>query len=111
MLNYAHQTKHEKIIRGLAMGIAIFMFGREEEADTIIEQMQTDKDPILRYGAMYTIGLAYAGTSNNKAIRKLLHIAVSDVNNDVRRAAVINLGFILLQEPEQVPLLLSLLSK
>ena len=36
---------------------------------------------------MYTIAMAYAGTGNNKAIRKLLHVAVSDVNDDVRRAA------------------------
>lgn len=111
MLNYAHQTTHEKIIRGLAIGMSLFMFGREEEADTLIEQLSEDKDPILRYGAMYTIGMAYSGTGNNKAIRKLLHIAVSDVSDDVRRAAVINLGFVLLQEPKSVPLLLSLLSK
>ena len=37
---------------------------------------------------MYTIAMAYCGTGNNKAIRKLLHVAVSDVNDDVRRAAV-----------------------
>ena len=29
-----------------------------------------------------------ACTGNNNAIRKLLHVAVSDVNDDVRRAAV-----------------------
>lgn len=27
---------------------------------------------------MYTIAMAYAGTGNNQAIRKLLHVAVSD---------------------------------
>ena len=29
-----------------------------------------------------------ACTGTNKAIRKLIHVAVSDVNDDVRRAAV-----------------------
>ena len=38
------------------------------------------------------------------AIRKLLHVAVSDVSDDVRRAAVIALGFLLFNEPEQVKL-------
>ena len=58
---------------------------------------------------MFTIGLAYRGTANNAAIQKLLHFAVSDVSDDVRRAAVINLGFVLLNVPEQAPRIVSLL--
>ena len=34
------------------------------------------------------IALAYAGTSDNGAIRRLLDVAVSDVSDDGRRAAV-----------------------
>lgn len=48
---------------------------------------------------MYAIGSAYAGTSNNNAVQKLLHCAVSDVNDDVKRAALTNLGFLLLRNP------------
>ena len=58
---------------------------------------------------MHMIALAYAGTNDNKAIRKsdlplldlfahssrLLHVGVSDVNDDVRRAAITALGFLL----------------
>ncbi|RWR87211.1 26S proteasome non-ATPase regulatory subunit 1 A-like protein [Cinnamomum micranthum f. kanehirae] len=87
MLAYAHDSQHEKIIRGLALGIALTVYGREEEADTLIEQLTRDQDPILRYGGMYAIALAYRGTANNKAIRQLLHFAVSDVSDDVRRTA------------------------
>jgi len=60
---------------------------------------------------MYTVAMAYAGTGNNKALRKLLHVAVSDVNDDVRRAAVQALGFVLFRTPEQVPSVVSLLSE
>ena len=88
--------------RGLALGIALTVYGREEEADTLIEQMTRDQDPILRYGGMYALALAYRGTANNKAIRQLLHFAVSDVSDDVRRTAVLALGFVLYSEPEQV---------
>lgn len=84
------------------MGIALTVYGREEEADTLIEQMTRDQDPILRYGGMYALALAYSGTANNKAIRQLLHFAVSDVSDDVRRTAVLALGFVLYSEPEQV---------
>ena len=65
--------------------------------------MVRSKDAIVRYGAMYAIGAAYAGTSNNSAVQKLLHYAVSDVNDDVKRAALTNLGFLLLRKPQTVP--------
>lgn len=60
---------------------------------------------------MFVIGMAYRGTANNAAIQKLLHFAVSDVSDDVRRAAVLCLGFVLLGVPEQCPRIVSLLSQ
>lgn len=60
---------------------------------------------------MYTLALAYAGTSNNDAVRKLLHIAVSDTSDDVRRAAVTSLAFLLFKNPSQVPRIVQLLSE
>ncbi|PLW58365.1 hypothetical protein PCANC_00465 [Puccinia coronata f. sp. avenae] len=111
MLQYAHETQHEKIIRGLAVGISLLFYGKEQAADGIIEILTADKDPILRYGGIYTIAMAYAGTGNNKAIRRLLHVAVSDVNDDVRRAAVTSLGFLLFRNPSQVPRVVQLLSE
>jgi len=110
IFTFAQECQHEKIVRGAAMGMALIMYGREEEAETLIEQLARDKEAILRYGAMYTVGMAYAGTGNNPAIRRLLHVAVSDVSDDVRRAAVMNLGFVLSNVPEKVPRIVSLLA-
>jgi len=111
MLTYASETQHEKTARGISMCLAMMCYGREEEALPLIDTMSTHKDAVIRYGAMYAAGMAFAATSNNIAIRLLLHIAVSDVSNDVRRAAVINLGFVLLNAPEKVPTLVSLLAE
>ena len=111
MLQYAHDTQHEKIIRSLAMGIALLNYAKEEAADAMIEQLIEEQDPILRYGGAFTIAMAYAGTGNNKAIKKLLHIAVSDANDDVRRASVMGLGFILLRNHTAVPGMVELLSE
>jgi len=111
MVQYAQETQHEKILRGLAVGIAFTMYGRLEEADALIETLVRDKDPILRWSGMYTLAMAYCGSGNNQAIRKLLHIAVSDVNDDVRRVAVTCLGFLLYRTPEQCPSVVSLLSE
>ncbi|ETV82919.1 hypothetical protein H257_04690 [Aphanomyces astaci] len=111
LLSYAHDTKHEKIIRGAVMGLALMAYGREELADGVIEQLIRDKDPIIRYGGVYAIAMAYVGTANNGAVKRLLHVAVSDVSDDVRRAAVSCLGFVLFRTPAQVPKLVSLLAE
>merc|ERR1712238_77853 len=79
--NYARETRHEKIIRGISVGLALMQFQKEENADALIEDMRTDRDPVLRYGAQYALALAYCGTGSNKAIRILLHTAVSDVSD------------------------------
>jgi 26S proteasome regulatory subunit N2 len=67
LLAYAHDTQvqrslrtgdtechyfaqHEKIIRALALALAFMMYGHEEAADPVIEQLSRDRDPIIRYG-------------------------------------------------------------
>lgn len=107
------KTAHERIIRACALGVAFTMYRTRDnvKASGVINVMIGDKDAIVRYGGMYALGLAYIATSDSYAIRKLLRIAVSDVNNDVRRAAVINLGLICLDEPTKVPELISLLAE
>ena len=44
-------------------------------------------------------------------MRQLLHIAVSDTSDDVRRAAVTSLAFLLFKNPGQVPRIVQLLSE
>lgn len=95
MSRYAKETQHEKIIRGLTIGIALVMYGKEDMADTFISTLLREHEPILRYGGAYTIALAYCGMGHVPAIQKLLHLASHDPNDDVRRAAVMSLGFVL----------------
>ncbi|KAE8352614.1 armadillo-type protein [Aspergillus coremiiformis] len=111
MIQYAHETQHEKIVRGLAMGMALIMYARQEAADELINGLLGDPDPTLRYGGIMTIALAYCGSGSNKAVRKLLHVAVSDVNDDVRRVAVLSLGFILFRKYQSVPRMVELLAE
>lgn len=111
MVQYAHETQHEKIVRGLALGMALIMYGRQEAADELINGLLGDPDPYLRYGGIMTVALAYCGSGSNKAVRKLLHVAVSDVNDDVRRVAVMSLGFILFRKHQSVPRMVELLSE
>jgi 26S proteasome regulatory subunit N2 len=111
MIQYAHETQHEKIVRGLAIGMALIMYNRQEGADELINGLLDDPDSALRYGGIMTLALAYCGTGSNKAVRKLLHVAVSDVSDDVRRSAVMSLGFVLFRKPSAVPRMVELLSE
>lgn len=65
---------------------------------------------MVRYSGMFAIGLAYCGTSNSSAVRRLLHVGVTDVSSDVRRAAVIALGFVMCNSPNQLPTIVALLA-
>lgn len=65
--------------------------------------MCASKDSTLRYGAMFTIGCAYAGTASTQAIRRLLKFAVSDTSDDVKRAALMNIGFLNFRDHKQLP--------
>ena len=111
MLQYAQETQHEKIIRGLAIGIALLHYGRESAAAETIDTLLTHKDATLRYGGVYTMALAYAGTGHHASVSRLLHLAVSDGSDDVRRASVIAIGFLFFRSPEHVPELVELLSE
>ena len=111
MLTYAQETQHENIIRGLAIGIALLFYQQELKALTIVDELMAQENPILRYGGAFTISLAYAGTGNNDAIKKLLHYAVSDPSDDVRRASVMGLGFLLIRDYTATPQIVELLSQ
>jgi len=54
--------------------------------------------------------MAYIGSANNHAVKKLLFYAVDDVSDDVRRAAVIALGFVLFKQIDQISKIMNLLS-
>lgn len=59
---------------------------------------------------MFMIGMAYVGTANKYALKKLLKFASADVNDIVRRAAVIAMAFVLINHIEEVPRIINLLA-
>lgn len=100
MLTYAQITQHEHIMRGLAVGISLLMYNQLEKADELIASLLLNNNPIMRCSAMFTISMAYCGTGSETAIKKLLHAANFDPNDDVRCTAVTSLGFLLFRTPD-----------
>jgi 26S proteasome regulatory subunit N2 len=111
LLGYAHETQHEKIVRACAIAIAVIVCKREDEADGTINQMVNDSNSFIRYGGMFAMGMAYCGTSTNSIVKKLLQFSISDVNDDVKRAAVMSIGLVMSDNPRELPTVLKLLSQ
>ncbi|CCK69520.1 proteasome regulatory particle base subunit RPN2 KNAG_0C04180 [Huiozyma naganishii CBS 8797] len=111
MYSFALESSHGSVTRSLSVGLSLVNYNRQEHADDIISKMLESEEPSVRYGGAFTIAMAYVGTGNNNAIKKLLHIAVSDSDDDVRRAAATSLGFVLLRDYTTVPRIVELLSK
>jgi hypothetical protein len=84
MVQYAHETQHEKIIRGLALGMAFLWYGKEEEADPFIARLAKDKVrsstlllalPLsLKRGAKLTfVVVVSTGTGRHPSVRCHVH--------------------------------------
>ena len=96
-------------MRAISLAIAMMCFGQEENADVYIKSLIESKDHVVRYGGVLAIGMAYAGTGNNIALKKLLSLAASDVSDDVRRSAVMAMGYLMLADYDQMFKVISLL--
>jgi 26S proteasome regulatory subunit N2 len=103
LLTYQKETDHEKIIRALSLAQAAIAFNCEDRADGQIDKMMQEQDAIIRQGGAFAIGMAYCGSANLVAVKRLLHIISTDVSDDVKRAAVISLGFIYVNSPSNLP--------
>ncbi|KAI3633979.1 hypothetical protein MIR68_007583 [Amoeboaphelidium protococcarum] len=110
LLQYARVNKHDKIIRALTVGIGMIQFGRGSAADKLIESMLADNEACIRNGGVHCLMSAYCATGSNVALKKLLHIAATDVSDDVRRVSVIALGFVLARQPKQLLRVVELIS-
>lgn len=110
LYNYAQETRRRNIIFGMSIGVSLICYGQENMAVDTIKKFMDDENSVIRYGGVFIIAMAYAGTANKWAIKKLLHYAISDPSNDVRRASVMCLGFLLIRDYKTVPDVVKLLS-
>ncbi|KAI6173656.1 26S proteasome non-ATPase regulatory subunit 1 [Aphelenchoides besseyi] len=102
MKTYVTETQHDKIQRGLRTGIALLAYGRMEEAEPWAKELLENKsNAILRQTGVCMLALAYAGSGKADVVRRLLSKVAADPNHDVKRFAVMAVGFVLSNDPEQ----------
>lgn len=100
LMQYGQETEHEKITQGISMALAMVMYDRETEADTLIETLCCHKNAVFRCGGVFVTAMAYAGSANAGAIERLLNMAVTDVADEVRRYAIAYIGFLTFKRPK-----------
>ena len=110
LLAYGQDTVHLKITRSCLMAVAMMLLGIEQEALPTIHELLSSSDAAFRYGAMFAIGMAFAGTGSDVALQMLLHAAVTDSDDNVRRSAAAMLGLVLCRQPERMHIVAPLLS-
>lgn len=95
------KTEHEKIQRGLAIGLAMIFILKSTAANSRIESFLASFNPLHRVAAVYICAMAYAGTNDSFAVKTLWKTAINDTCDDVKRVAIIGLGFVMFREPEK----------
>ncbi|KAE9552793.1 hypothetical protein FO519_004010 [Halicephalobus sp. NKZ332] len=101
MVQYISDTAHDKIQRGLRTGLALLAYGRMEEVEPWVnELLEAKSNAVLRQTAVCMLAMAYAGSGKADVVRRLLAKVAADPNQDVKRFAIIAVGFVLSNDPE-----------
>ncbi|KAI5176315.1 26S proteasome regulatory subunit N2 [Nematocida sp. LUAm1] len=100
LLNYARDTEHEKISRAVGVGISLLFIDaassfQESEYSERLDALLSDSNPIIRYSGALSLGTAYVGTGDLKAVRKLLSLISTNASEDVKRISVFSIGLVL----------------
>ena len=103
-------TSHDRISVGVAIGIALMFMQTGSLGESILQMLRTHSNAYLRMSGALGTGLAHAvhhthhaavatSESGEGSMCSLLEMIASDVSDNVRRNAVIALGFIFIDRP------------
>ena len=109
LLAYGKETKHDKIIRALAVAIGMMLYGTGDAHFDFAKELLQDQNHWMRYTAVWVLAMAYAGSGDRQALKHLLQLAVTDPDQDVRRVSVIGMSFVLIGRSDELPEMVRLL--
>ncbi len=111
MINTSRNNQHDRIARSMMCSLGLMAFGNSNKVLSYFDSLIQEKDSLLRMGAVFMLSMAFFDSNNNDIVSKLLQIAATDLSNDVRRASVIGLSFVMLSKRKKAFVLLKMLSK
>ena len=98
------ETQHEKVSRGACLGIALQMVGTQNKKFISSLEENARRSSNFKLALPLYLSTAFFKTSNAQAIEKLLYIS-NDISNEVKRAAIIALGFVMYQDEHLVDII------
>lgn len=99
--NILIETKHEKTKLGLSILLSCAYAQTGIQSLISIKNLLNEKRGACHLAAAYMLGLAFVGTGDIGAVKMLWELVIFDVDEHVKRAAVISLAFVLLQDKPQ----------
>lgn len=110
LINASRNNQHDRIARSMMNALGLMALGNKSKADSYFDRLILEQDYILRVGAVQMLSMAYFGTGDNTIISKLLRVAATDLSDDVRRAAVLGLGFVMIRKRQKALTIFNMLS-
>nr|UXY87417.1 26S proteasome regulatory subunit [Cryptomonas sp.] len=94
VLKLTKLVENEKIIKFLFVSLTIIYSKDKEIAGQLFDKFILSKNPLVRSGAVYIYTLAFYGSANHRIVKKILEIVSKDLDNVVKKACIIGLGFL-----------------
>lgn len=89
----ASESEHEKVIRSVCISIGLISF--QSPSNEFLENLEANST--IKLAVPFYLACAYFKTGNSNVVRKLLKYS-NDISNEVKRAAIMALGFVLYQD-------------
>ena len=87
MISYAKDTQHEKIIRGLAVGLALLFYGKQEQADKTAEELLAEKVWISNFSLSITFSYLLNRTRSSATVACTRSLWLMRVHRTTMRSA------------------------
>jgi len=96
------ETEYVKIVKILVFSLAFIFLKTRDESNLVFQTLISERNPQIREGAIYIYSLAFLGSGDFRATNKILEILSFDPDDNVKKAAIIGIGFIFMCDFENI---------
>jgi hypothetical protein len=102
IISLIQETEYAKIGKILVFSLAFIFLKTKDESNLVFQTLIRERNPQIREGAVYIYSLAFLGSGDFQATNKILEILSLDPDENVKKAAIISIGFIFMCDFENI---------